>query len=38
VLIVNGPELSGAYHGETEARLRAVFEDARRKVGIERSA
>jgi transcriptional regulator with AAA-type ATPase domain len=32
VLIVNGPELSGAFHGETEGRLRAVFAEARAKV------
>jgi AAA family ATPase len=38
VLIVNGSELSEAHHGETEARSRAVLEDARRKVGIERLA
>jgi AAA family ATPase len=31
VIVVNGPELSSAYHGETESRLRSVFEDARRK-------
>ncbi|KAI0632362.1 AAA family ATPase [Trametes polyzona] len=29
VLIVNGPELSSAYHGETEARIRDVFTEAR---------
>ncbi|KAH9919180.1 AAA family ATPase [Epithele typhae] len=29
VLTVNGPELSSAYHGETEARLRDVFAEAR---------
>ncbi|KAI8986118.1 AAA family ATPase [Trametes punicea] len=29
VIIVNGPELSSAYHGETEARIRDVFADAR---------
>ncbi|PIL34827.1 transporter [Ganoderma sinense ZZ0214-1] len=29
VLIVNGPELSSAYHGETEARIRDVFAEAR---------
>lgn len=29
VLIVNGPELSSAYHGETESKLRDVFADAR---------
>ncbi|KAL1742695.1 P-loop containing nucleoside triphosphate hydrolase protein [Schizophyllum fasciatum] len=28
VVVVNGPELSSAYHGETEGRLRAVFADA----------
>jgi AAA family ATPase len=32
VLIISGPELSGAYHGETESRLRAVFEEAKAKV------
>lgn len=31
VLIVNGPELSSAYHGETEARLREVFKEAQEK-------
>ncbi|EJD54273.1 AAA-domain-containing protein [Auricularia subglabra TFB-10046 SS5] len=31
VIVVNGPELCGAYHGETEGRLRAIFEDARKK-------
>jgi AAA family ATPase len=34
VLTVNGPELSSAYHGETEARLRAVFDEARKKVSV----
>ena len=29
--MVNGPELSSAYHGETESRLRAVFAEARAK-------
>ena len=29
VLIVNGPELSSAYHGETESKLRDVFTEAR---------
>ena len=29
VLIVNGPELSSAYHGETEAKIRDVFAEAR---------
>ncbi|KAF9220516.1 AAA-domain-containing protein [Gyrodon lividus] len=31
VIIINGPELSSAYHGETEARVRNVFKDARAK-------
>ncbi|KAF9651602.1 AAA family ATPase [Thelephora ganbajun] len=31
VIVVNGPELSSAYHGETESRLRAVFAEARAK-------
>jgi AAA family ATPase len=31
VLIINGPELSSAYHGETEAKLRDVFREAREK-------
>lgn len=31
VIIINGPELSSAYHGETEARLREVFRSARAK-------
>jgi len=30
-IVVNGPELSSAYHGETEERVRAVFEEARRR-------
>jgi AAA family ATPase len=29
VLVINGPELSSAYHGETESKLRAVFAQAR---------
>ena len=29
IIVVNGPELSSAYHGETESRLRAVFAGAR---------
>lgn len=29
MLIVNGPELSSAYHGETESRIRDVFTEAR---------
>lgn len=31
IIVVNGPELSSAYHGETECRLRAVFTEARAK-------
>lgn len=31
IVIVNGPELSSAYHGETESKLRAVFAEARAK-------
>jgi len=31
VLVINGPELSSAYHGETESKLRAVFREARRR-------
>ncbi|KAI0028842.1 AAA family ATPase [Vararia minispora EC-137] len=31
VIIVNGPELTSAYHGETEASLRRVFADARER-------
>ncbi|KAF7346185.1 AAA family ATPase [Mycena sanguinolenta] len=31
VLVINGPELSSAYHGETEAKLRDVFKEAREK-------
>jgi AAA family ATPase len=27
---INGPSLSSAYHGETEARLREVFAEAKR--------
>jgi len=30
-IVVNGPELSGAYHGETEERLRAVFDEAKKR-------
>ena len=30
VIVVNGPELSSAYHGESEKKLREVFERARR--------
>lgn len=29
--MINGPELSSAYHGETESRLRQVFKEARDK-------
>ncbi|WFD34591.1 AAA+-type ATPase [Malassezia cuniculi] len=28
ILTINGPELSSAYHGETESKLRAIFEQA----------
>ena len=31
VLVINGPELSSAYHGETESKLRGVFKQAREK-------
>jgi AAA family ATPase len=31
VLVINGPKLSSAYHGETEAKLRDVFREAREK-------
>jgi AAA family ATPase len=31
VIIINGPELSSAYHGETESKLRDVFKEAREK-------
>lgn len=30
-IVVNGPELSGAFHGESEERLRAVWEEAKRR-------
>ena len=30
-LVINGPELSSAYHGETEQKLRNVFEEAKRR-------
>lgn len=29
VLVINGPELSSAYHGESEAKLREVFDRAK---------
>ncbi|EPS95567.1 hypothetical protein FOMPIDRAFT_1043545 [Fomitopsis schrenkii] len=32
LLTVNGPELSSAYHGETEAKLRDVFTEARSRA------
>ncbi|KAI0727122.1 AAA family ATPase [Fomitopsis betulina] len=32
LLTVNGPELSSAYHGETEAKLRDVFAEARSRA------
>ncbi|KAF8148250.1 AAA family ATPase [Crassisporium funariophilum] len=31
VLVINGPELSSAYHGETESKLRDIFKQAREK-------
>ncbi|GAA6055469.1 hypothetical protein JCM3770_002843 [Rhodotorula araucariae] len=31
LLTINGPSLSSAYHGETEARLREVFAEAKTK-------
>ncbi|KAG7097206.1 hypothetical protein E1B28_004577 [Marasmius oreades] len=31
VMVVNGPELSSAFHGETESKLRNVFKEARDK-------
>lgn len=31
LLTINGPSLSSAYHGETEARLREVFAEAKEK-------
>ncbi|KAG1884034.1 P-loop containing nucleoside triphosphate hydrolase protein [Suillus subluteus] len=31
VLVIDGPELSSAYHGETESKLRDVFKEARAK-------
>ncbi|GAA5976177.1 hypothetical protein JCM10908_005408 [Rhodotorula pacifica] len=31
LLTINGPSLSSAYHGETEAKLREVFAEARQK-------
>jgi AAA family ATPase len=31
VLVINGPELSSAYHGETESKLRDVFKEAKEK-------
>lgn len=31
VVQINGPELGSAYHGETEAKLRTVFEEAHRR-------
>ncbi|KAF9448797.1 AAA family ATPase [Macrolepiota fuliginosa MF-IS2] len=31
VLVINGPELTSAYHGETESKLRDVFREAREK-------
>ncbi|GAA5879001.1 hypothetical protein JCM1840_007411 [Sporobolomyces johnsonii] len=31
LLTINGPSLSSAYHGETEARLREIFAEAKQK-------
>ncbi|POY72553.1 hypothetical protein BMF94_4380 [Rhodotorula taiwanensis] len=31
LLTINGPSLSSAYHGETEAKLREIFAEARQK-------
>jgi AAA family ATPase len=30
-IVVNGPELSSAFHGETEERLRGIFDEARKR-------
>ncbi|WWC71496.1 uncharacterized protein I206_105454 [Kwoniella pini CBS 10737] len=30
-IVVNGPELSSAYHGETEERVRGVFSEAKKR-------
>jgi AAA family ATPase len=30
-IVINGPELSSSFHGETEERLRAVFEEAKKR-------
>lgn len=30
-IVINGPELSSAFHGETEERLRGVFEEASKR-------
>lgn len=30
-ITINGPELSSAFHGETESKLRSIFKEARRK-------
>lgn len=30
-IVINGPELSSPFHGETEERLRNVFEEANRR-------
>jgi hypothetical protein len=29
--VINGPELSGSFHGETEEKLRGVWEEAKRR-------
>ena len=31
LIVVSGPELSSAFHGETESKLRSIFDDARSK-------
>ncbi|KAM0788531.1 hypothetical protein ACM66B_001659 [Microbotryomycetes sp. NB124-2] len=31
LLTINGPSLSSAYHGETESKLREVFQEAKKK-------
>ncbi|OZJ03805.1 hypothetical protein BZG36_03019 [Bifiguratus adelaidae] len=32
VIIINGPEIIGKFYGETEAKLREIFKEARRKA------
>ena len=31
-IVVNGPELASAYHGESEERLRGVFDEAKKRA------